>query len=38
LARHQATLAIDSTPGKGSRFTARFPGARLSPTRQKVEG
>jgi len=38
LARHQATLAIDSTPGKGSRFTARFPAARLSPARQKVEG
>jgi len=38
LARHQATLAIDSTPGKGSRFTARFPAARLSPVRQKVEG
>jgi two-component system phosphate regulon sensor histidine kinase PhoR len=38
LARHQATLAIDSTPGKGSRFTARFPAARLAPARQKVEG
>jgi two-component system, OmpR family, phosphate regulon sensor histidine kinase PhoR len=38
LVRHQATLAIDSTPGKGSRFTARFPAARLAPARQKVEG
>jgi two-component system phosphate regulon sensor histidine kinase PhoR len=38
LVRHQATLTIDSTPGKGSRFTARFPAARLAPARQKVEG
>jgi two-component system, OmpR family, phosphate regulon sensor histidine kinase PhoR len=38
LARHQATLIIDSTPGKGSRFTARFPAARLAPARQTVEG
>jgi two-component system, OmpR family, phosphate regulon sensor histidine kinase PhoR len=38
LARHQATLAIDSTPGKGSRFTVRFPAARLAPARQTVEG
>ena len=38
LARHQATLTIESTPGKGSRFTARFPAARLAPARQKVEG
>jgi two-component system phosphate regulon sensor histidine kinase PhoR len=38
LARHQAALAIDSTPGKGSRFTARFPAARLAPARQKVAG
>lgn len=29
LTRHQATLAIDSEPGKGSRFTARFPRHRL---------
>jgi len=29
LSRHQASLAIVSEPGKGSRFTARFPGARL---------
>jgi len=38
LARHQAALAIDSTPGKGSRFTARFPAARIAPARQTVEG
>jgi len=38
LARHQATLAIESTPGKGSRFSVRFPAARLAPARQKVEG
>lgn len=29
LARHQATLAIESEPGKGSRFTARFPPQRV---------
>jgi two-component system phosphate regulon sensor histidine kinase PhoR len=29
LARHQATLEIESTIGKGSRFTARFPASRL---------
>jgi two-component system phosphate regulon sensor histidine kinase PhoR len=38
LARHQATLDVDSRPGKGSRFTARFPAARLAPARQKVAG
>jgi two-component system phosphate regulon sensor histidine kinase PhoR len=37
LARHQAALVIESTPGKGSRFVARFPGARLAPAQQKVE-
>jgi len=31
LVRHQATLEIESTPGKGSRFTARFPARRLTP-------
>ena len=36
LARHQAMLAIDSAPGKGSRFTARFPAARLAPAGQAV--
>jgi two-component system phosphate regulon sensor histidine kinase PhoR len=38
LARHQAALAIESTPGKGSRFTARFPATRLATTGQKVKG
>jgi two-component system phosphate regulon sensor histidine kinase PhoR len=38
LARHQAALAIDSTPGKGSRFTARFPAARLTAAAQTVTG
>ena len=38
LARHQAALAIESTPGKGSRFIARFPPARLAPAEQPVTG
>lgn len=29
LARHQAALEIESEPGKGSRFTARFPAHRV---------
>lgn len=29
LTRHQATLEIESEPGKGSRFTARFPSRSL---------
>ena len=29
LLRHQASLDIESEPGKGSRFTARFPGPRV---------
>ena len=29
LARHQATLEIESTPGKGSTFRARFPASRV---------
>ena len=31
LMRHQATLDIHSEPGKGSRFTARFPARRVLP-------
>jgi two-component system phosphate regulon sensor histidine kinase PhoR len=31
LARHQATLEIESTPGKGSRFAAKFPARRVVP-------
>jgi two-component system phosphate regulon sensor histidine kinase PhoR len=31
LARHQASLEIASTPGAGSRFTARFPANRTIP-------
>lgn len=29
LSRHQATLEIHSTPGRGSRFAARFPAVRV---------
>jgi two-component system phosphate regulon sensor histidine kinase PhoR len=36
LARHQAALAIDSIPGKGSRFSVRFPPARLTAAEQTV--
>jgi two-component system phosphate regulon sensor histidine kinase PhoR len=31
LGRHQATLEIESEPGRGSRFTARFPPHRTVP-------
>ena len=34
LARHDATLEVTSEPGKGSRFSARFPARRLAPSRQ----
>ncbi len=34
LIRHQATLEIASQPGKGSRFSARFPAQRLVPLTQ----
>ncbi|MGB5079340.1 MAG: phosphate regulon sensor histidine kinase PhoR [Burkholderiales bacterium] len=37
LARHQAVLEIESTPGKGSRFTARFPARRLTARRPAGE-
>ena len=36
LARHQASLEIASTPGKGSRFAARFPSSRLLLASDKV--
>ena len=36
LARHQAQLEIESAPGKGSRFTARFLAMRVAPAMQKV--
>ena len=38
LARHQAALAIESKPGKGSRFSARFPAIRLAAAVQNVTG
>ena len=31
LSRHDARLDIESTPGKGSRFSARFPPQRMAP-------
>jgi two-component system, OmpR family, phosphate regulon sensor histidine kinase PhoR len=37
LARHQAVLEIESTPGKGSRFTARFSARRLAARRPAGE-
>jgi two-component system, OmpR family, phosphate regulon sensor histidine kinase PhoR len=36
LARHQATLEIESTPGSGSRFTAKFPARRVVPARART--
>jgi len=36
LARHQAALAVESRPGKGSRFGARFPATRLAAAARKV--
>jgi len=38
LARHNAALAIESSPGRGSRFSARFPATRLLTLTQKVPG
>ena len=32
LTRHDATLEIESTPGAGSRFIARFPAYRVTPS------
>ena len=37
LARHQATLEIESTPGAGSRFTAKFPARRIVPARTRSD-
>jgi len=37
LARHQATLEVESTPGTGSRFTAKFPARRVVPARARME-
>jgi two-component system phosphate regulon sensor histidine kinase PhoR len=37
LARHQAVLDIESKPGAGSRFTARFPPQRLLPRSSDVK-
>jgi two-component system phosphate regulon sensor histidine kinase PhoR len=34
LARHDATLEVSSEPGKGSRFSARFPARRLAASRR----
>jgi two-component system phosphate regulon sensor histidine kinase PhoR len=36
LARHQGTLEIESTPGTGSRFTAKFPARRVVPARTRT--
>jgi len=37
LARHQASLEIESTPGKGSRFAAKFPARRVTAAPQRAE-
>ena len=37
LNRHQATLDIHSEPGKGSRFTVRFPARRVVPVSAVVD-
>ena len=38
LARHQAVLAIESVPGKGSRFIVRLPASRLTPAARAIAG
>jgi two-component system phosphate regulon sensor histidine kinase PhoR len=38
LLRHQATLDIQSEPGKGSRFSARFPAPRVMPAATRSVG
>jgi two-component system phosphate regulon sensor histidine kinase PhoR len=37
LVRHHATLGIESEPGKGSRFTARFPAHRVKAVTAPLE-
>jgi two-component system phosphate regulon sensor histidine kinase PhoR len=37
LARHDAALEIESEPGKGSRFSARFPARRVAPAERTAE-
>jgi len=37
LMRHQATLDIQSEPGKGSRFSARFPARRMLPVATRAQ-
>ena len=37
LMRHQATLDVQSEPGKGSRFTARFPARRVLPAATRAQ-
>jgi two-component system phosphate regulon sensor histidine kinase PhoR len=36
IARHQASLEVESRPGRGSRFTIRFPQARTVPGEQSL--
>ena len=36
LARHQAALEVESSVGKGSRFTARFPPQRTAPSQARA--
>ena len=38
LVRHQAALDVQSAVGKGSRFSVRFPAARLMAMQQKIAG
>ena len=37
LERHEATLEIESEPGRGSRFACHFPGSRLVPAQGVAE-
>ena len=38
LSHHQATLEVESQPGRGSRFTARFPASRLRHAQDAAPG